>query len=79
MEYGGHSVGQFTVDLKFNPLDTHLITGSSEGMLYIYDIMKSTPVKSYQAHTKVLSALDWHETGGVVSGSHDGSLCYWKI
>lgn len=65
--------------MLFNIKDTHLITGSSDGKLYIYDLMKKNPVKSIQAHDKVLSALDLHEQGGLVSASHDGTLCYWKI
>jgi hypothetical protein len=27
----------------------------------------------------VLSALDLHESGGLVSGGHDGTVCFWKI
>jgi mitogen-activated protein kinase organizer 1 len=39
-DYNGHKIGQFGVDVVFNTKDTHLITGSENGMLYIYDLMK---------------------------------------
>ncbi len=55
------------------------MTGCEDGRLYIYDLMKKNPIKSIQAHKKVLSALDLHESGGLVSGGHDGTVCFWKI
>jgi hypothetical protein len=48
------------VDVVFNARDTHMLTGSEEGKLYIYDLMKKQPIRSIQAHKKVLSALDLH-------------------
>lgn len=67
------------MDVLFNAKDTHMITGAADGKLYIYDIMKKDPIKSISAHEKVLSALDLHESGGMISGSHDGTIAYWKI
>lgn len=70
---------QFTVDVLFNAKDTHLMTGSADGKLFIYDIMKKNAIKEIKAHEKVLSCIDLHEAGGMVTASHDGSVCYWKI
>ena len=78
-EYGGHHIGQFTVDAVFNSKDTHIFTGSAEGKLYVYDIMKKTPIKEIAAHEKVLSAIDLHDSGAMVTASHDGSVNYWKL
>ena len=39
-EYSGHTVGQFSIDVAFNSKDTHMFTGSEEGKLYIYDLMR---------------------------------------
>lgn len=36
------------------------MTGSVDGKLHIYDIMREEPVKSIQAHEKVLSAIGIH-------------------
>lgn len=41
--------------------------------------MRKTPIKSIQAHDKALSSIAIHENTGLVTGGHDGTLCYWKI
>lgn len=41
---------QFTVDVQFNSKDTHMFTGSSDGSLFVYDIMKPKPIKQIKAH-----------------------------
>jgi mitogen-activated protein kinase organizer 1 len=79
MQYTGHKIEKFTIDLSFNIRDSHIISGAEDGKIYIYDILKKEPIKSIQAHEKVLSTLDFHEFGGMVSASHDGSVSYWKI
>ena len=55
-----------------------MMTGSADGKLCIYDLMKKEPVKTIQAHKQVLSAIGLHEDGGMVTASHDGTVCYWK-
>lgn len=77
--YTGHKLGQFTVDVRFNPSDTHLLTGSEDGSLVVFDVMKPTPIKQIKAHQKVLSAMDIDEDKGIVTASHDGTVCYWKL
>ena len=47
-------------DVVANPKDTHLLTGSQDGKLCVYDLMRKNPVKSIQAHSKVLSAISVH-------------------
>lgn len=41
IEYRGHEVKNFTINCKFNEEDTHIFSGSADGKLFIYDIMKS--------------------------------------
>ena len=78
-EYHGHKIGQFGVDVTFNTTDTHMLTGSQDGKLYIYDILKKEPVKVIEAHGQVLAGMSLHESGGLVTTGHDGTVCYWKI
>ena len=63
----------------FNSTDSHMMTGSVEGKLHIYDLMKSAPVQSIQAHRSVLSSIGIHEQGGMVTAAHDGSIAYWSL
>ena len=44
-EYIGHTVDQFTIDVAFSKNDSYIFTGSTDGKLYIYDIMRKTPIK----------------------------------
>lgn len=46
------------MDLTFTTNDSFLLTGSTDGSLYIYDLMKKTPLKIIGAHSKVLSAMN---------------------
>lgn len=59
-DYHGHKIGQFGVDVIFNTTDTHLLTGSQDGKLFIYDVLKKEPVKVIQGHSQVLSGIDLH-------------------
>ena len=56
-----------------------MMTGSVEGKLHVYDLMKSAPVQSIQAHRSVLSSIGIHEQGGMVTAAHDGSIAYWSL
>jgi len=49
-EYEGHKIGNYGIDVVFNSRDSHLITGSVDGKLHIYDLMKSKPIKSVSVH-----------------------------
>ena len=40
MEYTGHQVGNYNIKCCFNEDDSNLFTGSADGKLYVYDIMK---------------------------------------
>jgi WD40 repeat protein len=78
-EYVGHKVDQFTIDVAFSKQDSYIFSGSVDGKLYIYDIMRKTPLKTIEAHQKTLSTVCVHEAAGIVTGGHDGSLFYYKV
>ena len=40
IEYSGHDCGSFGIGCKFNMRDSKIITGSTDGKVYVYDIMK---------------------------------------
>lgn len=77
MEYRGHQINNHSINCKFNLQDSYVYSGSADGGFYIYDIMKSDPVKVLKVSDKVLSAIDVSE-GKVIAGDHDGKLYYWK-
>lgn len=59
--------------------DSHIISGSEDGSMYIYNLINSEFEQRLNCHSKALSALDVHESGSVLTGSHDGTLAYWKV
>lgn len=77
MEYTGHQAKNYTVNCKFTEEDSHVISGSTDGKLFIFDLMKSKPVGSISVSPKALSGLDVHDHTLVV-GSHDGNLYFSK-
>ena len=40
-QYKGHEIKNYTINCKFNIDDSHIISGSADGKLYIYSLMKS--------------------------------------
>lgn len=40
LEYAGHNVENFKIDCLFSLRDSHVVTGSTDGKLYVYEIMK---------------------------------------
>jgi mitogen-activated protein kinase organizer 1 len=72
-------VGDFTVDLVFSKNDNYILSGSTDGKLYIYDLMRKTPLKSLTGHGKTLSAIGTHPNSGIATGGHDGTILFWKV
>lgn len=76
-EYSGHNCEGFRVECCFNLQDSHIITGSTDGKLYVYEIMKKEPIGTVKVAEKPISCIDAHQSG-YVTGSHDGSVQFWS-
>ncbi len=69
----------FTINCKFNEEDTHIYSGSADGKLYIYDILRSEPFRIINVSNYAVSGLDVHASGGLIAGDHNGNIYYWKL
>jgi mitogen-activated protein kinase organizer 1 len=78
IEYKGHSVKNYTINCKFNEEDTHIYSGSADGKLYIYDILRSEPFRTINVSNHAISGLDVHPSG-LIAGDHNGNIYYWKL
>lgn len=78
-EYKGHTAKDFSIDVAFNVRDSHILTGSEDGGLYIYNILNSEYEQRLPCHSKPLSALAVHEQGGIVTAGHEGLVYWWKL
>ncbi|KAL3859053.1 hypothetical protein ACJMK2_009289 [Sinanodonta woodiana] len=55
-----------------------LLTGTQSGNLQVWDIDKAQLVKEIDAHRDAVTCLHLIETGTILSGSADRTVCLWK-
>ncbi len=64
MTYRGHSVLQTLIRCHFSPINTtgqsYLYTGSSDGKVYIYDILTGDVVQTLSGHNSIVRDVSWH-------------------
>lgn len=74
-KYSQHQCHQHKTTAKFTWDDNHLITGSENGTLYVYNVLKSQAVRTLPLAKSTLSCLDISpDREHMVVSSHDGSL-----
>ena len=78
IQYSGHNCENYKIDCIFNKRDSQILTGSIDGKLYVYDIMRKQPVKVFEICDKPISSIDVHENAGYLTAGHDGNITYWK-
>lgn len=76
MQYQGHSVNNHRIGCQFSVDDDYILTGSADGKLYIYEIMKEKPIGVIDVSSKVLSSIDVSPKG-FIAGDHDGKIYFW--
>jgi mitogen-activated protein kinase organizer 1 len=58
--------------------DSHIIAGSEDGKLFIWDIVEGSIVKAIDAHDKVITCVKFHPTAqSMISTSFDGTAKLW--
>jgi len=81
MTYRGHSVIQTLIRVKFSPLSTgnkYIYSGSSDGHVYIYDLITGEIVKRLKGHHSLVRDVSWHpHKPEIVSTSWDGMCKNW--
>ena len=74
--FSGHAVSGSACTVSFSPDGKLISSGDVTGKLHVWNYMTGECVKSYQAHSKVLTAHLWHpaEASKIISGSWDGTI-----
>lgn len=57
----------------------HVITGSGDGVIRLYDLPQRRLIREMHGHTAPVSALKLSPDGRLVSGSHDCSARVWDL
>uniref|UniRef100_A0A915Q1Q4 Uncharacterized protein n=1 Tax=Setaria digitata TaxID=48799 RepID=A0A915Q1Q4_9BILA len=81
LTFRGHSVQHTLIRAKFSPERTgfrYVYTGSTEGNLYIYDILTGEIVRTLDGHRSVVRDCCWHpDENEIITVSWDGVTARW--
>ncbi|KAG0205748.1 WD repeat-containing protein 83 [Mortierella sp. GBA30] len=76
--YKGHKNSQYKIRSCLSNSDAHVLSGSEDGKIYIWDLIEGDVVYRIEAHSKIVSAIAYHPTKDrMCSASVDGSVRTW--
>lgn len=79
-EYSGHRSNTYTVGCAYTFDDSHIISGSEDNYIYIYDILKENYVKKLKNHCRNISFIDVSpEKTKFLSASFDNTITQWSL
>jgi len=75
----GHLIAGFACQVNFSPDGRFVMSGDSDGTLWIWDWKSARVYKKIKCHDKVLIGCEWHpiEPSRVVTCSWDGTIKFW--
>ncbi len=67
------------VDISYSPSGEHLVEGSTDGVLKIWDPLKGTKVATIGRHEAAVASVSFHPDGDrVLSSGADGAVIEWS-
>eukprot|EP00158_Paraphelidium_tribonemae_P009619 Partr_v1_DN28910_c0_g1_i2_m25422 putative wd repeat len=77
-EYGGHQNSKYRIENTFSHTDAHVISGSEDGCIYVWDLVDESVVATLRKHSRAVLTLAQHPTEPIlISGSTDGTVVIW--
>ncbi|KAF9951496.1 WD repeat-containing protein 83 [Mortierella alpina] len=77
--YKGHKNSQYKIRSCLSNSDAHVLSGSEDGKIYVWDLIEGDVVYRIDAHSKIVSAIAYHPTQDrMCSASVDGSIKTWS-
>jgi len=79
-EYKGHKNCNYKIDCIFSQDDAVIVSGSEDGLVYIWDLVESKILAKLKGHFGQVTALSYHPNGSaLLSGSADSNIRLWKL
>ncbi|GJJ69117.1 mitogen-activated protein kinase organizer 1 [Entomortierella parvispora] len=76
--YKGHKNHEYKIRSCLSNSDAHVISGSEDGKIYMWDLIESEVVHKIDAHSKLVSSVAYHpKEDRMCSASIDGSIKTW--
>jgi len=77
--FAGHLNAGYACGLGMSPDMKYVISGDSDGRLWVWDWKTCRSLKQLPAHKGVSSAVEWHpiEPSRVATAGWDGKILYW--
>ncbi|RUS27327.1 hypothetical protein BC938DRAFT_483405 [Jimgerdemannia flammicorona] len=69
---------EYKVQSYFSNTDAHVLSGSEDDGVYVWDLVEGTHLTTLRTHMGVVSSIDYHPSDAAfVSGGVDGFVNVW--
>ncbi|RHZ79087.1 hypothetical protein Glove_152g50 [Diversispora epigaea] len=77
--FKGHKNSTYKIRSCLSNNDAHVISGSEDGIIYIWDLLEGNVLKTLSAHSGVVTCVAYNSRlDAMISSSVDGTSKYWK-
>lgn len=78
-EYKGHKNSNYKLESCLTNDDAYVISGSEDGIIYIWDLVTTNIVAKLQGHSKTVCSIAFHPKDiGLLSTSTDETIRVWR-
>ncbi|XP_064605225.1 WD repeat domain-containing protein 83-like [Liolophura sinensis] len=77
-EYTGHKNSDYKIDNCLNSMDTHVMSGSEDGSVYIWDLLEAKIVQKLDHGKGVVHSMSHHPTENCLLTAVGPSVYVWK-
>ncbi|CAO3632891.1 unnamed protein product [Cunninghamella echinulata] len=77
-QFKNHQQEKYKIDSVLSYNDAYVISGSEDGLIYIWDVLEGKIIKKVKSHSGTISTVDHHpSTFSFLSGGDDGIVRVW--
>ncbi|XP_078387398.1 WD repeat domain-containing protein 83 [Cetorhinus maximus] len=76
-DYTGHKNTEYKLDCCFNESDTHVVSGSEDGLVYFWDLVEGSCAVTLPVGKGVVQSLSYHPTQSCLLTATQGAVQLW--